>query len=59
MRLKGVLSARTDFEDLFAWFYFKEDEELREQKERRDFRLSAKRSIRGAPSDLVYAPGSV
>ena len=35
--LKGALSARTDFEDLFAWFYFKEDEELREQKERRDF----------------------
>lgn len=35
--LKGALSARTNFEELFAWFYFKEDEELREQKERRDF----------------------
>ena len=35
--LDGAFSARTDFEALFAWFYHKEDEELREQKERRDF----------------------
>ncbi|MXX38605.1 MAG: AAA family ATPase [Gemmatimonadetes bacterium] len=35
--LKGALSARTDFEDLFDWFYFKNYEELREQQERRDF----------------------
>ena len=35
--LEGTLSAHTDFEELFTWFYFKEDEELREQKERRDF----------------------
>lgn len=35
--LEGALSARTDFEALFAWFYAKEDEELRAQKARRDF----------------------
>ena len=34
--LKGAL-ARTDFEDLLTWFYFKENEELRERRERRDF----------------------
>ena len=36
--LQGALSARTDFRDFFKWFYAKENEELREQKERRDFR---------------------
>ena len=35
--LKGALSVRTDFEDLFDWFYFKNYEELRERQERRDF----------------------
>ena len=34
--LKGVLSASTDFEDMFAWFYFKEDEELRRLKDQLD-----------------------
>ena len=40
--LKEALAARTDFEALFTWFYFKEDEELREQKERRDFNYQLK-----------------
>ena len=35
--LEGALSARTDFKGLLGWFYIKEDEELRKQKERRDF----------------------
>ena len=35
--LEGALSARTDFKGLLGWFFVKEDEELREQKERRDF----------------------
>ena len=35
--LEGALSARTDFEGLLAWFYFKENEELRERRARRDF----------------------
>lgn len=34
--LKGAL-AHTDFEELLTWFYFKENEELRERRERRDF----------------------
>ena len=53
--LKGALSARTDFEDLFAWFYFKEDEELREQKERRDFDYQLKdvSAVRQAISSML------
>lgn len=35
--LEGALYARTDFEGLLTWFYFKENEELRERRERRDF----------------------
>ena len=53
--LKGALSARTDFEDLFTWFYFKEDEELREQKERRDFDYQLKEvsAVRQAISSML------
>lgn len=40
--LKGALDARTDFGGLFTWFYFKEDAELRIQKERRDFNYQEK-----------------
>ncbi len=40
--LKGALDARTDFGGLLTWFYFKEDEELRRQKERRDFNYQLK-----------------
>ena len=35
--LKEALAARSDFEDFFSWFHLKENEELREQRERRDF----------------------
>ena len=35
--LQGALSAKTDFKDFFEWFYAKENEELRHQKERRNF----------------------
>ena len=35
--LQDALSARTEFRDFFKWFYARENEELREQKERRDF----------------------
>ena len=53
--LKGALSARTDFEDLFTWFYFKEDEELRVQKERRDFGYQLKEvdAVRQAISSML------
>ena len=53
--LKGAFSARTDFEDLFAWFYFKEDEELREQKERRnlDYEIKEVAAVRQAISSML------
>ena len=53
--LKGALSARTDFEDLFVWVYFKEDEELREQKELRDFDYQLKEvsAVRQAISSML------
>jgi len=53
--LKGALDARTDFGGLFTWFYFKEDEELRIQKERRDFNYQVKdlSAARGAISSML------
>ena len=53
--LEGALSAHTDFEELFTWFYFKEDEELREQKERRDFGYQLKEvyAVRQAISSML------
>ncbi len=55
--LQEALVARTDFESLFAWFYFKEDEELREQKERRDFGYQLKElaAVRQALSSMLPA----
>ena len=40
--LKEALATRTDFGGLLTWFYFKEDEELRRQKEQRDFNYQLK-----------------
>ncbi|SAY38264.1 AAA family ATPase, partial [Candidatus Synechococcus spongiarum] len=48
--LKGALSARTDFRNFFEWFYARENEELREQKEHLDFnhRLGDLETVRKA-----------
>ena len=35
--LEGALAPRTNFRDFFKWFYAMENEELRAQKQRRDF----------------------
>lgn len=53
--LKEALATRTDFGDLLTWFYFKEDEELREQKERRDFNYQLKdvSAVRQAISSML------
>ena len=53
--LEGALSARTDFEGLLTWFYFKENEELRERRERRDFDYQLKdvSVIRDAISSML------
>ena len=56
--LEGALSARTDFKDFFKWFYAKENEELRRQKEQRnlDFRLANLDAVRRAIQSMV--PGA-
>ena len=53
--LEGALSARTNFRTLFQWFYFKENEELREQNKRRDFdyRLRDLSTVRDAISSML------
>ena len=53
--LAGALSARTSFRELFEWFYTKENEELREQRERRDhdYRLKELSVVREAISSMI------
>ena len=53
--LAGALSARTSFRELFEWFYSKENEELREQRERRnhDYRLRELSVVRTAISSMI------
>ena len=53
--LEGALSARTNFREFFKWFYAKENEELREQKARRDFdfRLKDLNAVRKAIGRMV------
>ena len=53
--LAGALSARTSFRELFEWFYMKENEELREQRERRnhDYRLKELSVVREAISSMI------
>ena len=56
--LEGALSARTNFRDFAEWFYAWENEELREQKQRRDFdyRLTELDVVRRAITSMV--PGA-
>ena len=51
----GALSARTSFRELFEWFYRKENEELREQRDRRnlDYRLRELSAVRNAIASMV------
>ena len=53
--LSGALSARTSFRELFEWFYLKENEELREQRERRnhDYCLKELSAVRTAISSMI------
>ena len=53
--LEGALSAHTNFWDFFKWFHAKENEELREQKERLDFshRLDDLKAVRRAIETMV------
>ena len=51
--LAGALSARTSFRELFEWFYAKENEELREQRERRDHDHRYERAVCRPYSDIL------
>ena len=53
--LQGALSAQTDFKDFFKWFYAKENEELRRQREQRDldYRLMDLDSVRKAIESMI------
>lgn len=53
--LAGALSARTSFREFFDWFYAKENEELREQRSRRnhDYRLKELSAVRAAISSML------
>ena len=53
--LKGALDARTDFGGLFTWFYYKEAEELKIQRDRRDFDYQLKdiSAVRQAISSML------
>ena len=58
--LEGALAARTDFREFFKWFYAKENEELREQKKRRDFdyRSTDLSAVRNAIQRMVPSVSS-
>ena len=53
--LEGALAPRADFREFFKWFYAMENEELRAQKERRDFdhRLKELDAVRAAIRGMV------
>ena len=53
--LEGALTPRTNFREFFKWFYDRENEELREKNERRDFkyRLKDLNAVRKAIEGMV------
>ena len=53
--LEGALAARTNFREFFKWFYAMENEELRAQKQQRDFdfRLKELEAVRRAITAMV------
>lgn len=53
--LDGALAPKTDFQSFFAWFYERENDELREQRERRSFDYSRKDldAVRGAIEGML------
>ena len=55
LALAGALAAKTSFRELFEWFYEKENEELRAQRERQrlDYRLRDLSAVRDAITTMV------
>lgn len=56
--LDGALSPRTNFREFFEWFYAKENDELRQQRESRDFnhRIKDLDAVRSAIKAMI--PGA-
>ena len=56
--LQGALSAKTDFKEFLKWFYAKEHEEFREQRQRKNlgFQLEQLNAVRRAIESMV--PGA-
>lgn len=56
--LDGALAAKTDFHTLFEWFHAKENDELREQRDRGDFQfaISELEAVRRAIISMI--PGA-
>ena len=56
--LQGALTAKTDFKEFFKWFYAKENEEFRGQRQHKDFRfrLEELNAVRRAIKSMV--PGA-
>ena len=56
LALEGALTARTNFPEFFKWFYAKENDELREQKQRHDFDYRRKElsAVRRAVSSMLH-----
>ena len=53
LALAGALAAKTSFRELFEWFYEKENEELREQKELPSHQLTDLSAVRDAITSMV------
>ena len=53
--MQGALAARTDFREFFKWFYAKENEELRRQRDLRDFdyRIKDLNAVRKAIKSML------
>ena len=54
--LEGALTARPNFRDFFKWFYTKEDEELRAQRQHRGFVSTELDAVRSAITSMI--PGA-
>ena len=54
--LEGALTARPNFRDFFKWFYAKEDEELRSQRNRRGYVSTELNAVRSAITSMI--PGA-
>ena len=53
LALAGALAAKTSFRELFEWFYEKENEELREQKELPSHQLTDLSAVRDAITSMA------